>query len=418
MLGDGRGIGHALRRHDHEQAVARGILRKNLHGFGVALGPGITQDVDGVAMAPVGRQDTVESGLGFGRELSQFSIERHHCISCQYARATRIGQDGEPRTRRPRLLGQHFRHVEQVRNIVDAQNAAAPEGGFEHLITTRKRARMRGRCFSRSFTAPGLDHDDGLAQRHLARSRQKRARIADGFHVNDDRASARIVTQVIDQISPAHIQHRADGEKRAEAHHLGQAPVENRGADGAALAHQRDVSGPGDSSRESGIEAGERAHHAQTVGADDAHVAAPGRFEHLTLEIRAVLPCFLEAGRNDDRALDAGSHTFAHHAGHSGSGRDDDGQIHLVGHVGDFGIGTNSKHARAFRIYGKHGTAERAVNEIPENGAAHTGRRFSCADHGHIARGEEDVERAAAQSQNIVGALGSAVNLSLLGHST
>ena len=57
--------------------------------------------------------------------------------------------------------------------------------------------------------------------------------------------------------------------------------------------------------REGGVQAGERAHHAQAVGADDAHVALARFLEQLPLQLRALRPDFLEAGRDHDRRLDA-----------------------------------------------------------------------------------------------------------------
>ena len=52
---------------------------------------------------------------------------------------------------------------------------------------------------------------------------------------------------------------------------------------------------------EGGVQAGQRAHHAQAVRADDPHPAAPRLLQDLPLQLRALGPDLLEAGRDDDR---------------------------------------------------------------------------------------------------------------------
>ena len=54
---------------------------------------------------------------------------------------------------------------------------------------------------------------------------------------------------------------------------------------------------------ESGVQSDLRDHHAQTIRADDAHVAAPRfRQEFVCSSCHALGTDFLEAGGNDDRA--------------------------------------------------------------------------------------------------------------------
>ena len=96
-----------------------------------------------------------------------------------------------------------------------------------------------------------------------------------------------IVAEVVDQVAPAHVHHRADRNERAEAHHFLEAPVQHRGAQRAALADEAHRAGPRDGGGEGGVQAGERAHHAQAVGADDADAGGPRLFQQLALERRA-----------------------------------------------------------------------------------------------------------------------------------
>ena len=104
-----------------------------------------------------------------------------------------------------------------------------------------------------------LDDDDGLGQRHFAGRRQERAGVADGFHVNDDAARVGIVAQVKNQVAPADIHHRADGNKGAEADIFLQAPIQHRRAKRAALADEPDAPGPGHARGKGGVQLPSRA---------------------------------------------------------------------------------------------------------------------------------------------------------------
>ena len=64
-----------------------------------------------------------------------------------------------------------------------------------------------------AFGSAGFDHDDRLGIGYLASSREEGAGVADGFHVNDDALGVGIIAQIIDQVTPAHVEHRADGDE-------------------------------------------------------------------------------------------------------------------------------------------------------------------------------------------------------------
>ena len=54
----------------------------------------------------------------------------------------------------------------------------------------------------------------------------------------------RVVAEVVDQVAPADVEHRADRDEGAEADVSSQAPVEDGGAERAALAEEADVARP------------------------------------------------------------------------------------------------------------------------------------------------------------------------------
>src|SRR5215831_17740566 len=86
------------------------------------------------------------------------------------------------------------------------------------------------------------------------------SRVADRLHVDHDGAGARVVTEVVDEIAPADVEHRAERDERAEPHALPQAPVEDRRQQRAALTQEGHASRVGHAGREGGVEPGERAH--------------------------------------------------------------------------------------------------------------------------------------------------------------
>ena len=100
----------------------------------------------------------------------------------------------------------------------------------------------------------------------------------------------------------------------------------------------------------------------------------------------------LEAGRNDDGALDAFLGAFADDAGHAGGRRDDDGQVHLLGYVGDVLIGLDAEHAGPLGVDRENGAAEGAADQVPQNGAADAAGGLGGTDDGDGLGREEHIE--------------------------
>ena len=69
-------------------------------------------------------------------------------------------------------------------------------------------------------------------------------RIADRLHIDQDAVRVRVVAEVVDQVAPADVEHRAGGHARGEADVFREAPVEDRREQRAALAQERDVARP------------------------------------------------------------------------------------------------------------------------------------------------------------------------------
>ena len=105
MLRRGRGVGHGLRSQDRKQTIDVGILRRDLQRAGITPGVGVAQDVDRVAVAPCGRENCVKRGHGLGRERGQLPLVLNQRVGRQDSGAAGVGQDRQPRSLGPGLLG-------------------------------------------------------------------------------------------------------------------------------------------------------------------------------------------------------------------------------------------------------------------------------------------------------------------------
>src|SRR5262249_18783496 len=149
-----------------------------------------------------------------------------------------------------------------------------------------------------------LDDDDLLGAGRGPGGAEELADVADRLHVEDDAARVGVVAEVVDEVGEVHVEHGAHADEAAEADVGFPGPVEDGGADGAALAEQGDLAGPGHPGGEAGVEAADGVDDAQAVGADDAHAAAGGVAD-LGFEGPAGGAEFGEAGGDDDGRLDA-----------------------------------------------------------------------------------------------------------------
>ena len=175
------GLGHPLRSQNHEQAVARRVLRGDLDGFGVALGPGVADDIDGVLMAPVRRQDLVESrpwSRAKARRAAPPSVSSASVASTPGPPA--LVTNREPGPARARLLGEGFGHVEQIGRCVSTRRTPQRRKAASSTSSLPVSEPVcDAAAFAAACGASGLDHDDRLRQRHLARGGKEGSRVAD-----------------------------------------------------------------------------------------------------------------------------------------------------------------------------------------------------------------------------------------------
>src|SRR5262249_2747989 len=101
------------------------------------------------------------------------------------------------------------------------------------------------RCLCRRLCTASFDNDDWFATIYFSGCGEEGSSISYGFHVDDDALRLLVAAQIINEITPANINHRADGDKGAEANVFAHAPIQHRRTQGTALADKAYVAWSG-----------------------------------------------------------------------------------------------------------------------------------------------------------------------------
>jgi hypothetical protein len=156
----------------------------------------------------------------------------------------------------------------------------------------------------------------------------------------------------------------------------------HRCAQRTALADKSHVARPRHGVGEGRVQAADRIHDAQAVGADEPHLAADG-LGNLPLQFFAVLAEFLKAGRDDNAGRNSQLDRFGDNLGYGVGGRDHHHQVHLVGQISQAGVSLDPEHIGALGIHRKNRAAEWAAQQVPQDRAAYAAGTFGSADHGN-----------------------------------
>ena len=87
----GNGIGGV----QDKNPISDFILEKDLQCICVATGGGITPDVNGIAVRPNFRKNSVQAGYRAGGQFGKMSAFIYQCIGGKYANSTAVGQNGK-----------------------------------------------------------------------------------------------------------------------------------------------------------------------------------------------------------------------------------------------------------------------------------------------------------------------------------
>ena len=169
-----------------------------------------------------------------------------------------------------RLFGEHFCHREQLVDAVDEQHSTASAGCFEDFVATSERASVRCCRLRCRLRMTSFENDNWFGQGNFPGSGEERTRIANGLQVDDDARGLRVATQIINQIAPANVDHRANGDKGAEPNVFTQAPIQHGRAKSTALADETNMARPSHSAGKGGVESGQWAHYTHAIWTNDA----------------------------------------------------------------------------------------------------------------------------------------------------
>src|SRR5271166_1285401 len=193
----------------------------------------------------------------------------------------------------------------------------------------------------------------------------------------------RVVAKMVNQITPANVQHRAGGNDGAESHFLPVAPVEDRCQKRSTLAQKRDAARLRRLFSESGIQPNCRVHDAQTVGANQTYGAAAQLLLNLLLQGSSLRTMFPESGRYHDRRPDVGIHTLFDDLRDRRRRSGNYGQINGARNVADTPVGFDSQHFRMLRVNGVDFSSKALVPQILQNGPAYGARTTGRTDERH-----------------------------------
>ena len=229
-LGGAGGIGHGLRREDHQHGIDALVLHDDFQGLRIAVRRSIAQHVHRIAVRPAGRQKLVELGDRLLGQDGQFALALDELIGGHHARAAGIGEDRQPVALGRALVGQKFRAVEHVFDVEDAFDARPLENGFIDGIHAGHGPGVRGGGLGRLGESARFEGHDRLGAGESPARRDELPRFGDRFDVEDDRLRIGGGAEIVDQIGHAHVEHIAHRNEIRETDAGIDGPIEHRGA--------------------------------------------------------------------------------------------------------------------------------------------------------------------------------------------
>ena len=289
------------RRMNQQHRIGVRVLEHDAERAEVTLRPGISNDVDRVGVRPARRQQRIEFLQRFRGEWSQLAPALDQGVRCHHCRSTAVADDGETRANVCSGLRQHLCRFEQLPGGPHPQYPRAPQGGLVDRIGSGQRAAMRGSHPGSLAGAPGLHGDDGLVTRRRARRRHELARAADRLDVEQNRPRARILTQIVEQVSEIDIGGIAQGHAVRKPDARGLCPVEHGRRQGAGLGYEGDAARSRTEVGKARIKADARDEQPDAVRTENAQREAPCFLQHCRAERAPGCGGPLKTRAQDDR---------------------------------------------------------------------------------------------------------------------
>ncbi len=161
----------ALRGVHEQDPVHAGVGQACLDGGNEPVARRISQDVDGVRVTPVRGQRRVQKAHGLLGKVSEATAVLDERVGGHDAEPAGVGDDRDVRSGRQTLGVEHLGGVEEVGDLVHAQDAHAAEGCLVDLVVAGHRSRVRERGLGTGRVPARLEDDDRLAAREAASPR-------------------------------------------------------------------------------------------------------------------------------------------------------------------------------------------------------------------------------------------------------
>ena len=314
------------------------ILEHRRQRRGVALRPGVSEQVHRVAAGPGARKRRAEPREGRGSEGGELAAAVGQGVGGEHAEASAVRHDGEAVARRRSDAGKVSAASNRSSSWATAQHPGATERCVVDGVRARQGSRVGAHRARARLAAPGLHDDHRLAARGGAPGGHELAPVPHRLHVQQDRLGVGVEGQPVEQVAEVDVGHVAEGGDAREADAARVRPVEHRGRDGAGLGDEGDLAGLRRHRREARVEAEARREEADAVGPEHAQQVGPRRVEQRLLELAAALRGVVGEARADhDRGPRAPRAELGDETGHARRGRGDHREVRRLGQARDVG---------------------------------------------------------------------------------
>src|SRR5262249_27158486 len=152
------------------------------------------------------------------------------------------------------------------------------------------------------------------------------------------------------EVAPADVEHRAHGYERAEANIFAKAPIENRGAQRAALAEKGYASRMSSARCKGRIQPNKRVHDSQAIRPDQPHSTAARHRQDLLFQREPVGARLAKSSRNDYSVFHSRISAITDRVQYGCRGCRDHRQVYRYRDRGDARVCLTPKNAATVRI--------------------------------------------------------------------
>ena len=206
------------------------ILHDGFHRRRVTVRPSVADNVDRVAMRPCWGKHLVQGVDRLRLKVGERPSQVGKRVGGNDARTASVRHDGDAASGNAPNTRKHFRRIEHLIQIDNAQDSGAAQRGGVDVIGTCERPRMRGRGL-RPFRVPaGLDRDHGLRARAPPRRGHELGRVLDGLEIKEHGPVCDIACEIVEHVAQVDVGGISDRDHMAEADTFDSGPIEHRRA--------------------------------------------------------------------------------------------------------------------------------------------------------------------------------------------